>query len=193
LRSTNPRVLDPSHRHALLALARQSILAGLHEKRRVPCPDFLRDGILNAARGSFITLRTEGRLRGCCGTLEPRGALAEGVWRNAWSSAFSDPRFAPLRHDEYQSIDVHISVLSPLEPVAVMTEPELLRQLRPGIDGLLLQRGASQATFLPAVWDQLPDAVEFVRELKSKAGWTTDFWAPDIAAWRYTTESFGEH
>jgi AmmeMemoRadiSam system protein A len=192
LQYTNPRVLDPSHRHALLTLARQSILAGLHEKRRVPCPDFIRDGILDVSRGSFITLRTGGRLRGCCGTLEPQGALAEGVWRNAWSSAFSDPRFAPMRHDEYPAIDVHISVLSPLESLTVATEQELLQQLRPGVDGLLLQRGAAQSTFLPAVWDQLPDAVEFVRQLKSKAGWTPDFWSPDIVVWRYTTESFGE-
>jgi uncharacterized protein len=192
LQSTNQRVLDPSHQHLLLTLARQSILVGLREKRRVPCPDFVHDGTLDASRASFITLRTEGRLRGCCGTLEPQGALAEGVWRNAWSSAFSDPRFAPLREEEYANLDVHISVLGPLEPVAAMTEQELLRQLRPGVDGLLLQRGAAQATFLPAVWGQLPDAVEFVRQLKLKAGWTADFWAPDIAVWRYTTKSFGE-
>ncbi|HEY6641562.1 AmmeMemoRadiSam system protein A [Povalibacter sp.] len=186
-------MLDPSHRHLLLTLSRQSIVAGLRENRRVPSPDFAHDGVLDAPRASFVTLRAKGHLRGCCGTLEPQGPLAEGVWRNAWAAAFSDPRFAPLSPDEYPDIDVHISVLSPLESLPAMTEQELLRELRPDVDGLLLQRGAAQATFLPAVWEQVSSAVEFVRQLKLKAGWTADFWAPDIVAWRYTAESFGEH
>lgn len=186
-------MLDPSRQHALLTLARQSILAGLREHRRVPCPDFARDGVLDAPRASFVTLRTKGNLRGCCGTLEPEGTLAEGVWRNAWSSAFSDSRFAPLDAAEYPDLDVHVSILSPLEPLPAMTEDELLQTIRPGIDGLLLRTATSQATFLPAVWEQLPQAREFLRQLKLKAGWSADFWADDLRAWRYTTESFGEH
>lgn len=186
-------MLDPLQRHALLALARQSILAGLREQHRVPCPDFDHDGVLDAPRASFITLRTNGNLRGCCGTLEPQGSLAEGVWRNAWSSAFADPRFAPLQAKEYPDLDVHVSILSPLEPLPAMSEDELLQTIRPGIDGLLLRRANAQATFLPAVWEPLPDAREFVRQLKMKAGWPADFWSDDLRAWRYTTESFGGH
>ncbi len=184
---------DPSQQHALLTLARQSILAGLRERSRAPCPPVTADGVLDMSRASFVTLRTRGNLRGCCGTLEPQGTLAEGVWRNAWSSAFADPRFGPLGEAEYPDLDVHISVLSPLEPLPSMAEQELQQQLRPGIDGLLLRRGDTQATFLPAVWEQLPHAADFVRQLKFKAGWSADFWASDIGIWRYTTESFGEH
>ena len=186
-------MLDPSQRHVLLTHARQSILAGLRERRRVPCPPVDRDDLAAMERASFVTLRTNGKLRGCCGTLEPQGTLAEDVWRNAWSSAFSDPRFAPLDASEYPGLDVHVSILSPLEPLPVLTEDELLQTIRPGIDGLLLRRAQAQATFLPAVWEQLPDAREFLRQLKMKAGWPADFWSDDLRAWRYETEGFGDH
>lgn len=185
-------MLDLSQRQILLTLARQSILAGLREQRCTSCADFNRDDVLTAPHASFVTLRRQGALRGCCGTLEPQGTLAEGVWRNAWSSAFSDPRFARLQAAEYPDLDVHISILSPLEPLPVLTAEELLQTIRPGIDGLLLRTASAQATFLPAVWEQLPQPQEFLRQLKAKAGWPADFWSGDLRAWRYTTESFGE-
>ncbi len=185
-------MLDASQRQILLTLARQSVLAGLHERRRTSCADFPRDGHLGVPRANFVTLRTNRNLRGCCGSLEPQGMLAEEVWRNAWTSAFADPRFAPLDASEYPDLDVHISILSPLEPLPALTEHELLQQLRPGIDGLLLRRGATQATFLPAVWQQLPEAADFLKHLKLKAGWPADTWSDDIRVWRYTAQSFGE-
>lgn len=178
-------------RSELLRLARSSIEAGLSTGRRAPVPTSPSPA-LNETRATFVTLRVDEDLRGCCGSIEPRFALAEDVSRNAWASAFSDPRFPPLTPTEYASIDLHISVLSPLERLPVASETDLLAALRPGIDGLVLALGASRATFLPAVWESLPNPVDFLRHLKMKAGWTAMFWSSQIEVWRYETESFGE-
>jgi AmmeMemoRadiSam system protein A len=89
-------------------------------------------------------------------------------------------------------VDLHLSVLSPPAPMAVTDEADLLRQLRPGVDGLILGEGARRATFLPAVWEDLPDPREFVRHLKAKAGLGANYWSPRMKAERYTTESFGD-
>jgi uncharacterized protein len=137
-------------------------------------------------------LRVNKQLRGCCGTLIATRALSEDVWRNAWASAFADPRFSPLESEEWPKVHLHISVLSALEPVAVASEQELLDILRPNIDGLVLEREQSRATFLPDVWEQISDPKEFVRHLKQKAGWPANAWSPLIKVQRYTTESFGE-
>ena len=185
-------MLEPAQRQQLLTLARHSILAGLREGRRTPCEHFPRDGVLDSPRAAFVTLHSRQDLRGCCGSLEPFATLAEDVWRSAWTSAFADPRFPPLTDHEYEDLRVHISVLSPLQPLPAMSERELLAQLRPGVDGIVLRQGANQATFLPAVWEQLPDRNEFLLHLKRKAGWPDDVWPRDTQIWRYTTESFGE-
>jgi uncharacterized protein len=183
--------IDATDRRELLSLARRSIELGLAEERLAAAPGS-SSPMLNQHRATFVTLHEHQDLRGCCGSIEPRFPLAEDVWRNAWASAFADPRFPPLSRDEYPALDVHISVLSPLERVPVASEGELLAVLRPDRDGLLLARGAARATFLPSVWESLEDPVQFVRQLKLKAGWRPDFWSPDIEVWRYETESFGE-
>ena len=144
---------------------------------------------LRALRASFVTLSIEGELRGCCGSLEARQPLAIDVWNNARASAFRDPRFRPLEAWEWSHVDLEVSVLSPLDPVAVRSEAELLARLVPGEDGLVLAWRGSRATFLPKVWEQLRDPVEFLRHLKHKAGWSPDFWAEDLEVWRYFTES----
>jgi AMMECR1 domain-containing protein len=94
--------------------------------------------------------------------------------------------------DEWPKLGLHISVLSPLEAVAIASEAELLDILRPNVDGLVLERDDSRATFLPDVWVQIADPVEFVSHLKQKAGWPAVGWSPHIKVWRYTTESFGD-
>ena len=182
--------IDSDDRADLLALARTSIERALQTGQLEPAPT-VTSPALQLPRATFVTLQTHHALRGCCGSIEPRWTLAEDVWRNAWASAFADPRFPPLAAQEYADIDVHISVLSPLERVPVTSERELLSALRPRVDGLLLALGASRATFLPVVWESLPDPLEFVRQLKLKAGWRSDFWSPQIEVWRYQTESFG--
>jgi len=184
--------LDINHRSQLFALARQSIDQGLAELRWVDMPDIALPPQLTEMRGSFVTLRIDKQLRGCCGTLLANRPLGQDVWRNAWTAAFADPRFSPLEQEEWTDVHLHISVLSQLELLAVASEEELLAVLRPDIDGLVLERDGSRATFLPDVWEQISDPIEFVRHLKQKAGWPGSSWSPLIKVQRYTTESFAE-
>ena len=146
---------------------------------------------LQIAGASFVTLTNDGKLRGCIGTLEACRALVCDIALNAFNAAFRDPRFPPLTADELVNLQVHISILKPATPVACESEADLIRQLRPGIDGLILQDGAQRATFLPSVWESLPDAESFVRHLKLKAGMSANHWSPTMQAFRYPCESFG--
>lgn len=185
--------LSAPARQQLLEVARRSIEEALHQgvptRSNVPF-----DAELSAPGASFVTLRERGThaLRGCCGSIEARLPLAEDVWRNARASAFADPRFPGLTRREWPNIALHISVLSTPRPFAVASEAELLRTLRPGIDGLVLEYGSHRATFLPAVWEQLPESREFVRHLRAKAGLPPDFWSPQIRWSRYTVQEFGD-
>lgn len=182
--------LDPAQRIELLALARASIEAALPLGEIAPYPGNPIDLELNRPGASFVTLRIGEDLRGCCGTIEATRPLPADVWNNAWASAFADPRFPALTSEEWAGAGIEISVLSEPEPCDVRSELELLDVLRPGIDGVILQAGARRSTFLPAVWEQLPDPRQFIRHLKLKAGWPADFWPPDMRVWLYTTESF---
>lgn len=184
--------MNDSQRRELLSLARQSIQEGIAQGRRTPCPEVPADRVPPVVRSTFVTLRIGAELRGCCGSIDAHRRLAEDVWSNAWASAFADPRFPGLKAEEYPRLDVHISVLGELEPLDIADEASLLTMLRPDVDGLVLEMGAVRSTFLPAVWEQIKDPAQFVRELKLKAGWRGDFWSPRIRVWRYTAESFGE-
>ena len=144
---------------------------------------------LEAPRATFVTLRKHGKLRGCIGSLEGSTPLPESVWANARKAAFHDPRFDPLSNEEFEHIEIHISILSPLEKMRVESEIDLLRQLRPGVDGLVLEDHPNRATFLPAVWESLPEPREFVHELQIKAGLRAGHWSRSIQLWRYTAHS----
>jgi AmmeMemoRadiSam system protein A len=183
--------IAPQERNELLRLARESIEIGLERGRLSPLPATVLPS-LSIERATFVTLRVGAALRGCCGSIEPRFTLAEDVWRNAWASAFADPRFPALTRDEYFGLRVHVSVLAPLVRLFVAGEDELIASLRPGIDGVVLQLGASRATFLPSVWETIADPRDFIAHLKAKAGWSRTFWSPQIHIWKYETESFGE-
>src|SRR3990170_4057808 len=157
--------LTPSHKQQLLQLAGESIKKGLcGETLAVRAADFPEP--LRALRATFVTLHIEAQLRGCIGTLEARRTLVEDVASNAYGAAFRDPRFSALTWLEYERLDVHISVLSPPEPVEFSSEEDLLAQLRPRVDGLIIEEGFYRGTFLPSVWEQLPDPREFLRQLK---------------------------
>ena len=185
--------LDYDDRRQLIALARESIDSALSLHALAPYPERTFPPALHEHRSAFVTLRLGEDLRGCCGSIEPTRPLFQEVWRSAWASAFADPRFAPLSQYEWPSTHIHLSVLERPQPIDAASEQRVLEQLRPGVDGLILELGANRATFLPAVWEQLPDAREFLRHLKAKAGWREDFWSPQIKAERYAAESFGEH
>lgn len=141
---------------------------------------------LQAHGASFVTLRRDGALRGCTGSLEPIRPLVIDVAGHGFSAAFLDPRFTPLRPEEIADLHVHVSVLGPRSPLPVASEADLLQQLRPGVDGLVLEEGPLRATFLPAVWEQLPAPREFVRRLKQKAGLPAGHWSPALRFSRYT-------
>jgi AmmeMemoRadiSam system protein A len=183
-------------RRELLALARASIdstlSSGSAARQLVPFTTAPLLPGLTVRRSSFVTLRRGEELRGCCGTLDAPRTLAEDVWRNAWAAAFNDYRFPPLTAAEWPHMNVHLSLLTVPEPLHVATEEQLLAVLRPSIDGLILESEAGRATFLPAVWEQIPDPVQFVRQLKMKAGWPATYWSDRVRCSRYGTESFGE-
>src|SRR6185436_2937618 len=188
--------LDTPERRELLALARASIDATLSPGRSNsnlhPFTATSLPPALTVRRSSFVTLHRNEELRGCCGTLDAPRPLAEDVWRNAWAAAFSDYRFAPLTAAEWPQVSLHLSLLTTPEQLDVTSEPQLLAVLRPSVDGLILESDTGRATFLPAVWEQLPNPAHFVRQLKMKAGWPAGYWSDRVRAWRYTTESFGE-
>lgn len=184
-----PGTLPAGARTELLRVAGEAIAAGLRDARWQPDPaDFMAP--LRERRASFVTLHVDRRLRGCIGTLEARDPLIVDVARNAWSAASRDTRFPPVEVDELRRLDIHISVLSVPEPVTVDSESELLALMRPGVDGLILEEGYRRGTFLPSVWEQLPDAREFLRHLKRKAGLPDNYWSDAIRISRYITESF---
>lgn len=182
--------LGPLERRELIALARACIECALPQGRFSNCERIPSMPALMERRSSFVTLRARSELRGCCGSLDAFRPLAEDVWRNAWACAFNDPRFPPLSSAEWSHVHVHISVLSPLTPMTFLDEEDLIAQLRPFVDGLIIELDEARATFLPAVWEQIADPRQFVRHLKGKAGLPVDYWSPRLRAYRYTTESF---
>ena len=172
----------------LLAIARRAIGTQLGE----PSPSFDEAEWLNEPGATFITLTRAGTLRGCIGSLEARRPLRDDVECNARAAAFSDPRFAPLSVKEYREIEVEVSLLSPMQPVEFENETHLLSLLRPGVDGVLLEYGWRRGTFLPQVWEQLPEPRMFLAHLKQKAGLSADFWAEDVRLSRYAVTKWRE-
>lgn len=182
--------LDSGSRANLLRVARESIVHGLRCGRPLDIDADSSAPALYLPRASFVTLELDGELRGCIGTLEAHRPLLEDVAVNAFNAAFRDPRFPPVRADEVPRLDIHISVLSPPTSMAFNDEADLLAQLHPGADGLVLSAPGHRATFLPSVWESLPRPEEFLRQLKRKAGLPADYWSPHIEVERYTTETF---
>jgi AmmeMemoRadiSam system protein A len=134
----------------------------------------------------FVTLKRHGTLRGCIGSYQARRPLVEDVADNAFAAAFLDPRFRALEASEVEGLTLHISLLTPPVPLQVRDRPELLASLRPGVDGLLLEDLPHRATFLPQVWETLPDPTDFLEELFHKAGLPRHHWSPTLRFYRYT-------
>jgi len=179
----------------LLALARGAVSDALdgHKPRHVALSEPWASGHF----GTFVTLTQAGPdghhdLRGCIGTLSDSRPLTESVPGNAITAAFRDPRFPPLAATELADTRFEVSVLSAAEPLDVHSEAEALAALRPGIDGVILSDGAHSATFLPQVWEELPDPKEFLAHLKAKAGIPVRHWGPNTRLQRYTVQAFVE-
>ncbi len=141
---------------------------------------------------TFVTLHTSGALHGCVGSLEPRCSLVEDVRHNALAAAFQDPRFPPLNAEELDGLKVEVSLLSPLEPIQFEDEADALSKITPFVHGVVLRYGSFVGTFLPQVWEKIPDKIQFFGELKRKAGLPRDFWSPEIQVFRYTLQKWGD-
>jgi uncharacterized protein len=178
-------------RGALLGIARRSIESGLRTGVPwLPDPGGF-DPALRDPGACFVTLENADGLRGCIGHLDASQPLALDVAANAFAAAFQDPRFPPLPAEEWPGVHVELSVLSRPEPLCFDSEADLLRQLRAGVDGLILRDGPYRGTFLPSVWSQLPEPRDFLRQLKRKAGLSPGHWSARIEVARYSTEHFG--
>lgn len=151
--------------------------------------------LLNQRACCFVTLHTLGQLpqlRGCIGSLSPTQNLLADVIVHTYAAGFADRRFLPLAEQEVDGLSIEISILSTTEEIKCTGEQQLLNQLRPFEDGLILQAGQQKATFLPSVWQQLPDKQQFVCHLKEKAGLEPNAWPDNMKAYRYKTISFHE-
>ncbi|WP_342450009.1 AmmeMemoRadiSam system protein A [Thiorhodococcus minor] len=187
----SPGCYSSEERAILLDVAAESIAKALEQGSPwVPSPSDYPER-LREPRATFVTLEMDGDLRGCIGALEADCPLVQDVAHNAFAAAFQDPRFAPMTESELPRLTIKVSVLSVPEPIAFASEADLLAQLRPGVDGLILKDKRHRGTFLPAVWEQLPNPIDFLAHLKRKAGLPMDDWSDDLEVLRYATESFG--
>lgn len=177
--------LSTEERDTLLAVAGQSIRYGLTHNS--PLPVIVEDysELLQQPGASFVTLNINHQLRGCIGTLDAYQPLIKDVADHAFAAAFRDPRFPALNADEEPQLDIHISILTPAEAMSFSSESDLIQQLQPGIDGLILEDGYNKGTFLPSVWDSLPAADDFFRHLKQKAGLPMNHWSDSLKVSRY--------
>jgi len=172
----------------LLALARRAIASQLGIQ--VNAVETSADDCLQREAATFVTLTLHGMLRGCIGSLEAYRSLMDDVQANAIAAAFHDPRFPPLTAAEFAALQLEVSVLTALQPLPVANEAEAMASIRPGMDGVVLEYGSHRGTFLPQVWEQLPDPAQFMAHLKQKAGLSTDFWHPDVRLLIYQVNKY---
>jgi MEMO1 family protein len=191
-------LLAPEKGQMIVNLARSTLM----EKFGLPLPpaeaDHMRsalsDASFQARCGTFVTLKHKGRLRGCIGSLSASDPLAEGVRRNAVNAAFHDPRFSPLTEKELGQVEIEVSVLTEPQPLPFSDPEDLLRKLRPNVDGLVIRQGHASATFLPQVWEQLPKKEDFLGHLCLKAGLPRDAWKRGkLEVSTYQVQYFEEH
>ena len=172
----------------LLNLARESIQQSLQTGRALHIDLESIPNSLRKPGASFVTLTLNGQLRGCIGHLEATQALVQDVVENAALAALRDPRFTPLTVQEFEMVEISLSILSTPEPLFFTSEEDLLNKIRPGIDGLILKEGGQQGTFLPSVWESLPDPEDFLRRLRQKAGLRADYWSDSLQILYYTAQ-----
>lgn len=171
-------------------VAADSIRYGLEHGTKLPVNAVDYSEELQQNYATFVTLHKKGALRGCIGTLEAYQPLINDIAEHAYAAAFSDPRFPGLEQSEFEQLDIEISVLSQPEEIEFTDESDLINKIRPGIDGLILESGFNRGTFLPSVWEQLPDKNDFLNHLKMKAGLAANWWDDNAKISRYETLSF---
>lgn len=182
--------LSREDKEALLKLARDAVARAAHGEQAPEVDLSELSPRLREKRASFVTLLgSDGNLRGCIGTIEAHSPLAHDVQRNAMSSALRDPRFVPVGPDELDGLRIELSILTTPCPLAFDGPEDLLARLRPGVDGVLIEKGWHRATLLPSVWEKIPDPIQFLGMLCLKAGLPEDAWrAPGMAVYTYQAE-----
>jgi AmmeMemoRadiSam system protein A len=185
-------ILTDNDRKSLLELARTAIEAKIKADFEIQRPEKITPG-LKEKRGCFVTLHKDGILRGCIGTIEPVRSLALNVEENALNAAFHDPRFPAVERDELADIEIEISVLTVPEKLDFKDCDDLKKKLKPKIHGVILSQGWQSATFLPQVWEQLPDRKDFLEHLCQKGGMGKDCWKDSETTVKvYEAEYFSE-
>lgn len=178
----------------LLAVARkriEQVLFGRQETEERSEQDLA--SLFTEKRGTFVTLTKNGQLRGCIGHIIPEESLIEGIRINAINAAFRDPRFPPVSPEEWDQIKIEISILTEPNPLNYTDGKDLLEKIRPNVDGVIIKKGAHQATFLPQVWEQLPDKEDFLTHLCLKAGLSGEAWREgDLEVSTYQVQAFEE-
>ncbi len=187
--------LTKKHGNFLINLAKKTILKELGESVEENSLDdeIAKDEILNKKAGVFVTLLKNGELRGCIGTIVSDKSIIEGVKENAINAAFNDPRFPPLSKEELKDLKIEVSILTPPKKVNYRDPKDLLNKIRPNIDGVIIQKGFSKATFLPQVWEKLPDPEDFLTHLCLKAGLPGNIWKIEpLEVYTYEVVAFEE-
>lgn len=185
-------LLTEQQQKELLRLARQTIARGCQGGLPPEVNSHDQPAAFLQQGACFVTLHKHGDLRGCIGSIEARRPLLDDVINNAFASAFRDHRFAPVQEHELADLHIEISILTPQQLMPVKTEEELLTSLKPGVDGLVLDSLRYRATFLPQVWEQLPEPKTFLAHLKQKAGMPANSWPEDMKCYKYQCIKFEE-
>jgi len=182
--------MEHKYQHQLRELVKEAISYGLENNHPLQVDVSAYDSILQESKATFVTLNIHGNLRGCIGSLSADQALVIDLANNAYSAAFNDPRFPPLQKEEFEKLEYHISILTKPSAIEFNDEQDLLLKIRPNIDGLVLSEGSKRATFLPSVWEQLPESSDFLKHLKMKAGLADNYWSDTISIERYQVDTF---
>jgi AmmeMemoRadiSam system protein A len=185
--------LSLEDQQALLRLARQAVECGVRGEKLPPLDEASLSSQLNENGASFVTLTIHGELRGCIGALDAHQPLAEDVCEHAVAAALEDPRFPPVREDELSRIQIEVSRLTRPVPLEYNNADDLLSKLRPHVDGVILRDGFRRATFLPQVWEKVPDRAEFLNYLCHKMGVGENAWSVQhMDVFIYQVEDFHE-
>jgi AmmeMemoRadiSam system protein A len=185
--------LTPDEQKTLLSMAREAIKHRVQGKKPPSIEITALTPNLREQGASFVTLTIQGQLRGCIGALEAYQPLVEDVREHAVAAALEDPRFPPLRKDELSRTQIEISRLTRAIPLDYKDADDLLSKLRPHVDGVIIKDGLRRATFLPQVWEKLPDPSDFMDNLCYKMGAGDRHWRnKHLNVFVYQVEEFHE-